>query len=119
MRPTRLVRMPDANQTAGSRSRRSLERSAPHWRPAPTSTPRCATSRIISDAGEDGSRIPLQLPQPCHIVDLLNPKRQRGRPDAYDTNAGYISESTADYYLSVGRLTHTKRLDLVIDACNR
>jgi glycosyltransferase involved in cell wall biosynthesis len=24
-----------------------------------------------------------------------------------------------DYYLSVGRLTHTKRLDLIIEACNR
>jgi glycosyltransferase involved in cell wall biosynthesis len=36
-----------------------------------------------------------------------------------DTSAGYISRNPADYYLSVGRLTHTKRLDLIIDACNR
>ncbi len=36
-----------------------------------------------------------------------------------NTSAGYISRDTGDYYLSVGRLTHTKRLDLIIDACNR
>jgi glycosyltransferase involved in cell wall biosynthesis len=36
-----------------------------------------------------------------------------------DTTHGYIADTTGDYYLSVGRLTHTKRLDLVIEACNR
>lgn len=36
-----------------------------------------------------------------------------------DTNRGYISSSPGDYYLSVGRLTHTKRLDVMIEACNR
>lgn len=36
-----------------------------------------------------------------------------------NTAAGYIASSVSDYYLSVGRLTHTKRLDLVVNACNR
>jgi len=36
-----------------------------------------------------------------------------------DTSPAYISKETADYYLSVGRLTHTKRLDLIVEACNR
>jgi glycosyltransferase involved in cell wall biosynthesis len=36
-----------------------------------------------------------------------------------ETNKGYISSAQDDYYLSVGRLSHLKRLDLVIDACNR
>lgn len=35
-----------------------------------------------------------------------------------DTSKGYISNSHDEYYLSVGRLTHTKRLDLLIEACN-
>jgi glycosyltransferase involved in cell wall biosynthesis len=36
-----------------------------------------------------------------------------------DTARGYISSSHGDYYLSVGRLTATKRIDLLIAACNR
>ena len=35
-----------------------------------------------------------------------------------NTAAGYIAEDPADYYLSVGRLTHTKHIDLIIGACN-
>lgn len=36
-----------------------------------------------------------------------------------DTSKGYISSSTGDYYLSVSRLNRTKRIDLLIQACNR
>ncbi len=36
-----------------------------------------------------------------------------------DTASGFLAETTSDYYLSVGRLTHTKRLDLLILACNQ
>jgi glycosyltransferase involved in cell wall biosynthesis len=36
-----------------------------------------------------------------------------------NTDKGFISERHDDYYLSVGRLTHTKRLDVVVEACNR
>jgi glycosyltransferase involved in cell wall biosynthesis len=35
------------------------------------------------------------------------------------TAKAYLGENTDDYYLSVGRLTSSKRLDLVIEACNR
>jgi glycosyltransferase involved in cell wall biosynthesis len=35
-----------------------------------------------------------------------------------DTRRGYIAEKTGDYYLSVGRLVQTKRIDLLIAACN-
>lgn len=36
------------------------------------------------------------------------------------TNDGYIDpHCRGDYYLSVGRLSHTKRLDVLIEACNR
>lgn len=36
-----------------------------------------------------------------------------------ETSRGYLSGKTGDYYLSVGRLSHTKRLDIVIEACKR
>jgi len=36
-----------------------------------------------------------------------------------DTSKGYLSSSTGDYYLSVSRLNRTKRIDLLIQACNR
>lgn len=36
-----------------------------------------------------------------------------------DTAKGYISDQHGDYYLSVGRLSATKKLDLLIHACNR
>lgn len=36
-----------------------------------------------------------------------------------ETSIGYIDPNPEDYYLSVGRLTPTKRNDLLIDACNR
>jgi glycosyltransferase involved in cell wall biosynthesis len=35
-----------------------------------------------------------------------------------DTYKGYIADSTEDYYLFVGRLVQTKRIDLLIAACN-
>ena len=38
---------------------------------------------------------------------------------AVDTSKGYISSSIGDYYLSVSRLNRTKRIDLLIHACNR
>lgn len=34
------------------------------------------------------------------------------------TNKGYIDLATKDYYLSVGRLVRSKRVDLLIQACN-
>jgi glycosyltransferase involved in cell wall biosynthesis len=36
-----------------------------------------------------------------------------------DTSAGYIASSTSDYYLSTGRLHPAKRIDLLIEACNK
>jgi glycosyltransferase involved in cell wall biosynthesis len=36
-----------------------------------------------------------------------------------ETSHGYIAERVDDYYLSVGRLNRTKRLDLLVQACNR
>jgi glycosyltransferase involved in cell wall biosynthesis len=36
-----------------------------------------------------------------------------------DTGKGYISSSTGDYYLSLSRLNRTKRIDLLVHACNR
>jgi glycosyltransferase involved in cell wall biosynthesis len=36
-----------------------------------------------------------------------------------ETAKAYLDNATDDYYLSVGRLTYSKRLDLIIDACNR
>ena len=36
-----------------------------------------------------------------------------------ETSKGYISSSTGDYYLSLSRLNRTKRVDLLIHACNR
>jgi glycosyltransferase involved in cell wall biosynthesis len=35
-----------------------------------------------------------------------------------DTSKGYVSSSGGDYYLSVSRLNRTKRIDLLIRACN-
>lgn len=35
------------------------------------------------------------------------------------TQHGFLSDKRGDYYLSVGRLTHTKRLDVLIEACNK
>jgi glycosyltransferase involved in cell wall biosynthesis len=35
-----------------------------------------------------------------------------------NTENGYISDDLDDYYLSVGRLTTPKRVDLLIEACN-
>lgn len=36
-----------------------------------------------------------------------------------ETGKGFISSSTGDYYLSLSRLNRTKRIDLLIHACNR
>lgn len=36
-----------------------------------------------------------------------------------DVSAGYISPTTDDYYLAVGRLVPYKQIDLAIEACNR
>lgn len=36
-----------------------------------------------------------------------------------NTKAGYLEHRPDAYYLSVGRLTHTKRIDLLIQACKR
>jgi len=36
-----------------------------------------------------------------------------------DTAQGYIADRTDDYYLAAGRLVATKRVDILIEACNR
>jgi glycosyltransferase involved in cell wall biosynthesis len=36
-----------------------------------------------------------------------------------DTAQGYIAEKTGDYYLVAGRLVATKRVDILIEACNK
>lgn len=36
-----------------------------------------------------------------------------------ETGSGYIDPDTEDYYLCVGRLVNAKRVDILIDACNR
>jgi glycosyltransferase involved in cell wall biosynthesis len=36
-----------------------------------------------------------------------------------NTSNGFVSHSVNDYYLSVGRLNRTKRLDLLVHACNK
>ncbi len=36
-----------------------------------------------------------------------------------DTQNGYLADEQGDYYLSVGRLSHLKRIDLLIHACNQ
>lgn len=36
-----------------------------------------------------------------------------------ETSKGYIDNEIGDYYLSVGRLTEAKRVDLLIEACSR
>jgi len=36
-----------------------------------------------------------------------------------DISHGYIADYTEDYYLAAGRLVATKRVDILIDACNR
>ena len=35
-----------------------------------------------------------------------------------DTSKGFIADKTEDYYLTVGRIVDTKRIDLLIAACN-
>ena len=76
------ARMPDANQTLGSRSHRSLALLATRSHLAGTSTPRCAASQIMHAAGEDDSQTPLHQNQPCPIVDPGSTTYQRGRPHA-------------------------------------
>jgi glycosyltransferase involved in cell wall biosynthesis len=36
-----------------------------------------------------------------------------------DNRRAYLADSTEDYYVTVGRLSHTKRLDVIIRACNQ
>jgi glycosyltransferase involved in cell wall biosynthesis len=36
-----------------------------------------------------------------------------------EADSAFVVDGPKDYYLSVGRLTHTKRLDLLVHACNR
>ena len=36
-----------------------------------------------------------------------------------DTAKGYLANCSDDYYLAVGRLVETKRVDILIEACNR
>src|SRR5215475_14393171 len=36
-----------------------------------------------------------------------------------NTSSGYIADRTDDYYLTAGRMVGTKRVDILIEACNR
>jgi glycosyltransferase involved in cell wall biosynthesis len=57
-----------------------------------------------------------------HIQKRIQKYYQRDADVIYPpvaTSEGYVSDSHDDYYLSVGRLVHAKRLDLLIEACNR
>jgi glycosyltransferase involved in cell wall biosynthesis len=36
-----------------------------------------------------------------------------------NTGSGYIAERTDDYYLTAGRMVGTKRVDILVEACNR
>jgi glycosyltransferase involved in cell wall biosynthesis len=45
-------------------------------------------------------------------------RESRLRYPPVDTSKGYIADKTEDYYLTVGRIVDTKRIDLLIAACN-
>lgn len=57
-----------------------------------------------------------------HIAQRIN--KYYGRPcrmiyPPVDTGKGYIASEVGNYYLSVGRITNAKRVDLLIEACNQ
>jgi len=57
-----------------------------------------------------------------HIARRIQKHYRRGALVIYppvDTSRGYIARSSGGYYLSVGRLSPTKRTDLLVDACTR
>jgi glycosyltransferase involved in cell wall biosynthesis len=57
-----------------------------------------------------------------YIADRIQQYYRRESAVIYppiETSKAYLRENTDDYYLSVGRLSSSKRLDLVIEACNR
>jgi glycosyltransferase involved in cell wall biosynthesis len=57
-----------------------------------------------------------------YIADRIKKYYRRDATVIYppiETQAGYIAAKHEDYYLSVGRLTHTKRIDLLVHACNK
>jgi hypothetical protein len=85
--------MPDANQTPGSRSHRSLALLAPHLHLVATSTPRCAASQIMHAACEDDSQTPLHRNQPYPILDPGSTMHQRGRAHAYSADTPSASTS--------------------------
>lgn len=56
-----------------------------------------------------------------HIAQRIRAFYARGCKMIYppvDTHNGYIDSNIGDYYLSVGRLTAAKRIDVLIRACN-
>jgi glycosyltransferase involved in cell wall biosynthesis len=67
-------------------------------------------------------RVDLFIANSNYIARRINTYYRRKSTVIYppvDTSRGYLSADIGDYYLSVGRLTHTKRLDLIVAACNR
>src|ERR1035438_8773896 len=98
--------MPDANQTPGSRSHRSLALPAPHFHPVATSTPRCAASQIMHAACEDDSQTPLHRNQPSPIVHLGSTMHQRGRAHAYTSSGVCCIVLTSGYTVEVRKLLH-------------
>jgi glycosyltransferase involved in cell wall biosynthesis len=58
----------------------------------------------------------------CYVSKRITKYYRRTSTVIYppvETESAYISESPQEYYLSVGRLTATKRVDLLISACNK
>jgi glycosyltransferase involved in cell wall biosynthesis len=66
-------------------------------------------------------RVDLFVANSRHIQQRIQKCYRRESTVIYppvETARGYTKPSHDDYYLSVGRLSHTKRLDLLIEACN-
>jgi glycosyltransferase involved in cell wall biosynthesis len=71
---------------------------------------------------EASQRVESYIANSKYIADRIRHYYRRDSTVIYppvETRDGYISETVGDYYLSVGRLNRTKRIDLLIEACNR
>jgi glycosyltransferase involved in cell wall biosynthesis len=58
----------------------------------------------------------------AYVADRIRKYYRRESTVIYppvDLSGAYLSDSPGDYYLSVGRLVASKRVDLLIEACNR
>jgi glycosyltransferase involved in cell wall biosynthesis len=57
-----------------------------------------------------------------HVASRIKSYYQRESTVIYppvNTASGYIADQVGDYYLHLGRLVENKRIDLIIEACNR